>query len=130
MSDTIKAAVILASAVIVAAVLNGGIYQIDSGYRLNRFTGDVQYMFGGRARASVPTIAELAKRPAAVATESRPFAGQELNPETLKPIAPGWVSLGAGWWCQSQTDYRQQPHCLRALRPEEVEPKANPMATP
>jgi hypothetical protein len=49
MSRTVKAALILTVALIVAAILNGGIYQIavtGSGveaiaYRLNRFTGEI-----------------------------------------------------------------------------------------
>lgn len=88
MSDTTKAAVILALALIAAAILNGGIYEINSGYRVNRFTGDVQFMFGGRARMSVPTVAELVNRPTPAPTESRPFAGTEMNPKTLKPLKP------------------------------------------
>ncbi len=123
MSDTMKAAVILAAALIVAASLNGGIYETNSGYRINRFTGDVQYMFGGRARMSVPTVAELVKRPSSAPT----VAGTELNPKTLKPLASGWIELGGGWWCNPQIDYHQQPQCLR---PQDFVPPDAPMATP
>jgi len=50
MSDTIKAALILSVALIAAAILSGGFYQVTAvddkdvgilGYRLNRFTGSV-----------------------------------------------------------------------------------------
>lgn len=155
MSDTVKAAVILASALIVAAVLNGGVYQVvvsgagsggsqdvagDTefrGFRVNRISGTVMVLVGplNNILIKTETLQEYAAEhkstsPTTPQPQSTPFAGTEVNPNTMKPIAPGWVWLGAGWWCQSQTDYRQRPHCLRALRPEEVVPRANPMASP
>jgi hypothetical protein len=50
MSDTLKASVILGGAIIIAAILVGGFYQVTAvddkdvgilGYRVNRFTGSV-----------------------------------------------------------------------------------------
>ena len=69
MSDIVKAALILGATLLVAALLNGGIYQVvvagaGSGgemgdlefeaYRLNRFTGDMKYLRGYRFIDAVP----------------------------------------------------------------------------
>jgi hypothetical protein len=56
LSDTAKASVILGVALIIAAILIGGFYQVTavgdstigpSGYRLNRFTGSVGLIRNG-----------------------------------------------------------------------------------
>jgi len=65
MSSTVKAALILAAALIVAAILNGGVYEISAqrvgdapmAYRLNRFTGEVKAIAAFRyvtIRAALP----------------------------------------------------------------------------
>ena len=65
MSDTVKAAAILGVALIIAAILMGGFYQIAAvddkdvglfGYRLNRFTSSVAYIAGGRGLIEIREI--------------------------------------------------------------------------
>ncbi len=110
MSHSIKAAVILASALIVAAVLNGGVYEVvvsgaGSGgsqdvvgdtefraFRVNRLTGNVMVLGGPMSRVLIKTetIQEyVAEHKSDYPTTPQPSAGTELNPETLKPLAPG-----------------------------------------
>lgn len=79
MSDTLKAALILSASLIVSAVLVGGFYQISAvpdkdmglqGYRLNRFTGDVQVIRDGAFRFHVRTLAEVTQKRTASPTAS------------------------------------------------------------
>ncbi|MBI4258403.1 MAG: hypothetical protein HY619_05565 [Thaumarchaeota archaeon] len=77
MSDIVKSALLVVIGVVLAAFLNGGIYQIVGasvggaepnyrapiwGYRLNRFTGEVMAISGAEAMIRVPVNERISKR--------------------------------------------------------------------
>jgi len=74
MSDTVKASLILGVALIIAAILIGGFYQVTavddstlgpSGYRLNRFTGSVGLIRNGGGISEIPEFPRYQLKPTA-----------------------------------------------------------------